>query len=93
MKFDYTRINNNLQALTINNKANFTCMTIGKKTNLCAFEDYAQYFGVSIYEILFGDIKPKYKKVDVTIGSDTKTFYVPIDKFEDFSMYLDELSV
>ena len=93
MKFDYTRINKNLQALTINNKANFTCMTIGKKTNLCAFEDYAQYFGVPITEILFGEIKPKYKKMNVTIDGESKTFFIPIDKFEDYMLVLEEISV
>ena len=93
MKFNYDRINKNLQALAINSKGNFACMSINRHSSLNILEDYARLFGVSIAKLLFDDIKSKYKTVDVTIDGDTKTFYVPIDKFEDFLMYLDELSV
>ena len=89
MKFDYTRINKNIQALD----KRAVHMVISGETPLHYFEKIARYYNTSIAEILFGEIKPKYKEIEVTIDGDKKTFYIPIDKFEDFLLDLEEISV
>ena len=93
MKFDYDRINNNLQALYANKKMDIRHIPIATDSPLIQVERYAQNFGVPIEKILFGDIKPKYKKMTVTIDGESKTFFVPIDKFEDYMLVLEEISV
>ena len=89
MKFNYDRINNNVKALDNRDKH----MQITRDIPLGYIEFLAQRYHTSIYEILFGEIKPKYKEIEVTIDGDTKTFYIPIDKFEDFLLDLEEISV
>ena len=93
MKFDYDRINNNIQALYANKKMDIRHIPIATDSPLIQVERYAQNFGVSIAEILFGEIKPKCKTVEVTIDGDKKTFFIPIDKFENFLINLEDFSV